>query len=170
MNAPLLSPGVYPAQWLRPTVEFLLATQRASGEIPWFDGGHTDPWDHTEAAMGLSIAGEIGAAERAYAWLAEMQLEDGSWWACYREGEADLSVDRRETNYVAYIATGVWHHFLITRDADFLARYFPVVSKAIAFVLHYQSPEGEIDWAVDPSGASLGDALVTGCSSIYKSL
>ena len=86
MNAPLLSPGVYPTQWLRPTVEFLLATQRASGEIPWFDGGHTDPWDHTEAAMGLSIAGEIDAAECAYAWLAETQLEDGSWWACYREG------------------------------------------------------------------------------------
>ena len=78
MNAPLLSPGVYPAQWLRPTVEFLLATQRASGEIPWFDGGHTDPWDHTEAAMGLSIAGEIGAAERAYAWLAETQLEEAA--------------------------------------------------------------------------------------------
>jgi hypothetical protein len=170
MNAPLLSPGVYPTQWLRPTVEFLLATQRASGEIPWFDGGHTDPWDHTEAAMGLSIAGEIDAAERAYAWLAETQLEDGSWWACYREGDADLNVDRRETNYVAYIATGVWHHFLITRDIDFLARCFPVVSKAVAFVLRYQSAEGEIDWAVDPSGAPLGDALVTGCSSIYKSL
>ena len=30
--------------------------------------------------------------------------------------------------------------------------------------------EGEIDWAVDPTGAPLGDALVTGCSSIYKSL
>jgi hypothetical protein len=44
------------------------------------------------------------------------------------------------------------------------------VSKAIAFVLRYQSPEGEIDWAVDPRGAPLGDALVTGCSSIYKSL
>ena len=116
MNAPLLSPGVYPTQWLRPTVEFLLATQRASGEIPWFDGGHTDPWDHTEAAMGLSIAGEIGAAECAYAWLAEMQLEDGSWWACYRDGEADPSIERRETNYVAYIATGVWHHFLIIEN------------------------------------------------------
>ena len=170
MNATLLGPGVYPAQWLRPTVEFLRATQRASGEIPWFDGGHTDPWDHTEAAMGLSIVGEIAAAERAYAWLGQMQLEDGSWWACYREGKADLRVDRRETNYVAYIATGVWHQFLVTRDADFLARYFPVVSKAIAFVLRYQSPEGEIDWAVDPSGTPLGDALVTGCSSIYKSL
>ena len=60
MNAPFVSTDVYPAQWLRPTVEFLLASQRSDGEIPWFDGGHTDPWDHTEAAMGLSIAGELG--------------------------------------------------------------------------------------------------------------
>ena len=52
MNAPLLSIGAYPAQWLQSTVDFLLASQRPSGEIPWFDGGHTDPWDHTEAAMG----------------------------------------------------------------------------------------------------------------------
>jgi len=64
----------------------------------------------------------------------------------------------------------VWHHFLITQDTGFLARCFPVVSKAINFVLRYQSPDGEIDWAVDPSGAPLGDALLTGCSSIYKSL
>ena len=66
MNAPFVSTDVYPAQWLRPTVEFLLASQRSDGEIPWFDGGHTDPWDHAEAAMGLSVAGELAAAERAY--------------------------------------------------------------------------------------------------------
>ena len=65
MNAPFSRFDVFPAQWLRPTVAFLLASQRPSGEIPWFDGGHTDPWDHTEAAMGLSIAGEFEAAERA---------------------------------------------------------------------------------------------------------
>ena len=69
MNAPVFSTDVYPAQWLRPTVDFLLRTQRASGEIPWFEGGHTDPWDHVEAAMGLSIAGETAAAIRAYEWL-----------------------------------------------------------------------------------------------------
>ena len=67
MNAPFVSTDVYPAQWLRPTVEFLLASQRSDGEIPWFDGGHTDPWDHAEAAMGLSVAGELAAAERARA-------------------------------------------------------------------------------------------------------
>jgi hypothetical protein len=47
---------------------------------------------------------------------------------------------------------------------------FPVVVRALEFVLRYQGPEGEIDWAVDSVGAPLGDALVTGCSSIYKSL
>ena len=170
MNAPFVSTDVYPAQWLRPTVEFLLASQRSDGEIPWFDGGHTDPWDHTEAAMGLSIAGELGAAERAYGWLAEQQLDDGSWWACYRGGHPDPAIDRRETNYIAYVATGVWHHFLVTGDQRFLARFFPVVTRAIDFVLRYQGPDGEIDWAVDQNDRALGDALVTGCSSIYKSL
>ena len=71
MNAPFLAAGVFPKEWLRPTVDFLLATQRPSGEIPWFAGGHTDPWDHTEAAMGLSIAGEWAAAERAYRMVSE---------------------------------------------------------------------------------------------------
>ena len=170
MNAPFVSTDVYPAQWLRPTVEFLLASQRPDGEIPWFDGGHTDPWDHTEAAMGLSVAGELGAAERAYGWLAEQQLDDGSWWACYRGRHPDPAIDRRETNYIAYVATGVWHHFLITGDQGFLARFFPVVTRAIDFVLRYQGPDGEIDWAVDQNDRALGDALVTGCSSIYKSL
>ena len=31
--------------------------------------------------MGLSIAGEFIAAERAYDWLASEQLDDGGWWA-----------------------------------------------------------------------------------------
>ena len=120
--------------------------------------------------MGLSIAGELEAAERAYAWLAQQQLDDGSWWACYRGGYPDSAIERRETNYIAYVATGVWHHFLVTGDLRFLARFFPVVTRAIDFVLRYQGADGEIDWAVDQNDRALGDALVTGCSSIYKSL
>ena len=45
-----------------------------------------------------------------------------------------------------------------------------MVTRAIDFVLRYQGPDGEIDWAVDQNDRALGDALVTGCSSIYKSL
>ena len=169
MSGLYLSKGLFPSDFLRPTVDFILRTQTAEGEIPWFDGGHSDPWDHTEAAMGLSIAGEYGAAERAYRWLAGKQLPDGSWWRAYRNGQPD-NPDRRESNYVAYIATGLWHHYLITGDSALLGDLFPVVDAAMTFVLDLQSEFGEIDWAVDVDGKPMGDALVTGCSSIYKSL
>ena len=58
-------------------------SQRPDGAIPWFTGGHLDPWDHIEAAMALDAAGEHAAAERAYRWLAERQNPDGSWYAGY---------------------------------------------------------------------------------------
>ncbi|MHA7816588.1 MAG: prenyltransferase/squalene oxidase repeat-containing protein [Pseudohaliea sp.] len=169
MSGPYLSPGLFPRDLLRPTVQFILDSQCESGEIPWFPGNYTDPWDHVEAAMGLAIGGEIEAAERAYAWLAARQLEDGSWWAAYR-GELPDNRERRESNFVAYAATGVWHHYLVTGDDAFLERYWPMVERAVTFVLSLQSAHGEIDWAVDGDGRPKGDALVTGCSSIYKSL
>jgi MMP endo-(1,4)-3-O-methyl-alpha-D-mannosidase len=169
MSGLYLSRGLFPHDFLRPTVEFLLREQLPSGEIPWFDGGYADPWDHVEAAMGLSIAGELAAAERAYHWLRDCQLPDGSWWASYRRGEPD-NTERRESNFVAYVATGVWHHYLVSRRAAFLEAMWPTVVGALQFVLALQSPEGEIDWAVNRDGSPKGDALITGCSSIYKSL
>ena len=169
MSGLYLSRGLYPEEFLRPTVDFILDCQLDSGEIPWFEGGYADPWDHVESAMGLSIAGEYDAARRAYEWLSGIQLEDGSWWASYRDSEID-NAQRRETNFVAYVATGVWHHYLISSDGDFLRAMWPMVDRAMAFVLALQSEHGEIDWAVDGKGVPKGDALVTGCSSIYKSL
>ncbi len=169
MSGLYLSRGLFPGEFLRPTVQFILDCQRDSGEIPWFEGGYTDPWDHVESAMGLSIGGELDAARKAYEWLASLQLPDGSWWASYR-GDVVDNTQRRESNFVAYISTGVWHHYLIGKDDEFLQDMWPVVEKAIDFVLSLQSVHGEIDWAVDGEGKPKGDALVTGCSSIYKSL
>lgn len=165
----LLTKGFFPTNLLRPTVNYILQTQLPNGCIPWFANGKADPWDHIEAAMGLTIGGEYAAAQRAYEWLAEEQLDDGSWWANYLD---DLPVDKnhRETNFIAYIATGIWHYFLITRDEIFLQRFFPAVKKAIDFVLNYQSPTGEIYWAVAEDGSPKKDALVTASSSVYKSL
>ena len=169
MSGLYLSRGLYPQEFLRPTVQFILDTQLPSGEIPWFGGGYTDPWDHVEAAMGLTIGGEYDAARRAYAWLARMQLADGSWWASYRDEEID-NCERRESNFVAYIATGVWHYYRVTGDRDFLRQMWPTVERAVEFVLSLQSSHGEIAWAVNADGSARDDALVTGCSSIYKSL
>ena len=169
MSELYLSKGLYPEEFLRPTVEFILSAQQADGCIPWFPAGHADPWDHVEAAMGLSVAGEYAAAARAYEWLRDTQLPDGSWWVAYKDGQVH-DRERRETNFVAYVATGVWHHYLVCADRDWLESMWPMVEQAIGFVLSQQTPHGDVCWAVDAAGNTRDDSLVTGCSSIYKSL
>ncbi|WP_077404365.1 prenyltransferase/squalene oxidase repeat-containing protein [Microbulbifer agarilyticus] len=158
-----------PNNFVRASADYILSQQLPNGCIPWFEGHYADPWDHVEAAMGLSIAGEFAAAERAYAWLASQQLEDGSWWAAYRDNKVDNG-ERRESNFVAYVATGIWHHYLISGDRAFLAGHWGMAEAALEFVLKLQSFHGEIQWAVDGDGAPMEDALITGCASIFKSL
>lgn len=151
------------------TADYIAAVQEPSGAIPWFPGGTLDPWDHVEAAMGLSVAGYLDEAESAYRWLAKKQRPDGAWLAAY-EGEAIVDGTRAETNFVAYVATGVWHHYLISRNQRFLRELWPTVARAMEFVLSLQAPTGEVYWALDTRTGINKDALVTGCSSIYKSL
>lgn len=169
MSGLFLSKGLYPQDFFRPTVEFLRQSQLPCGSIPWSEGNYADPWDHVEAAMGLSIGGEWQAAEKAYYWLRDIQLADGSWWAAYKDGEVH-NKERRESNFIAYIATGVWHHYLISENLDFVRAMWATVTKAIEFVVSLQTEHGDIHWAVDSEGNPKEDALVTGCSSIYKSL
>ncbi|MEJ2222711.1 MAG: phenyltransferase domain-containing protein, partial [Desulfobacterales bacterium] len=45
---------------------FIARTQRHDGEIPWCEGQKTDPWDHVESAMGLSVGGYLGESRRAF--------------------------------------------------------------------------------------------------------
>ncbi len=169
MSPLYLASGLFPEDVLRPTAAFILDVQQDDGCIPWFAGGHADPWDHVEAAMGLTVVGEFDAARRAYDWLRRQQLEDGSWWAAYRDGAVNNG-ERRETNFVAYVATGVWHYQAVSGDLDFAAQMWPCVERAIDFVLRQQTEHGEVHWAVDRAGRPMEDALVTGSSSICKSL
>ncbi|MEU1018955.1 prenyltransferase/squalene oxidase repeat-containing protein [Streptomyces sp. NPDC005898] len=167
----LVLPGVLTADQAAATVRGILAGQRADGAIPWFRGHHLDPWDHTEAAMALDAAGEHAAAERAYDWLARHQNPDGSWYAAYVDGDPHDVTDRsRETNFCAYIAVGVWHHYLATGDEAFLDRMWPSVVAAVEFVLALQQPGGQIGWKREPDGTPVTDALLTGSSSIHQAL
>ncbi|MDT9683647.1 prenyltransferase [Streptomyces sp. TRM76323] len=167
----LTLPGVLTAGQAAETVAGILAAQRSSGAIPWFRGHHLDPWDHTEAAMALDAAGEHDAAARAYAWLARHQNPDGSWYAAYHDGDADRPTDlARESNFCAYVAVGVWHHYLTTGDEAFLDRMWPVVRAAVEFVLRLQQPGGQVGWKREADGTPVTDALLTGSSSVHHAL
>ena len=146
----------------------IVNTQKKNGEIPWCRGEKTDPWDHVEAAMGLSIGGYIKEAGRAFEWMACMQLADGSWYASYRDSIPEDKT--RDTNMSSYIAVGVLHHFLVTGDITFLKKLWPTVKTAINFALSLQAPGGEIYWAVSPKGRVDPMALLTGSCSVYMSL
>ena len=148
--------------------ELIAETQLDSGEIPWCQGQKTDPWDHVEAAIGLSIGGYLQEAIRAFKWLARMQLEDGSCYSAYRQGVPEDKT--RETNLSSYIAVGVYHYYLITRDVSVLREMWPCIAAAIDFAFSLQTEEGEIYWALNPEGKVDQMALLTGCSSIYMSV
>lgn len=151
------------------TAQYIVSVQRGDGAIPWFVGGKCDPWDHIESAMALSIAGFTSQSEKAYQWMRQHQLSDGSWLSSYFVADPEFDAVR-QTHFIAYIATGVWHHFAITGDEAFLATMSPCVEKAIDCILRFQDPDGDIAWAFNEQQSPLDDALLTGCCSILRSL
>ena len=64
----------------------------------------------------------------------------------------------------------MWHHVLLFDDDGFAEAMWPVVERAIDFVLDLQTPRGEILWARHADGTPWSFALLTGSSSICHSL
>ena len=165
-------PGVLTAAEVSATARSIVAAQEPSGAIPWRPGDRTDVWNHVEAAMGLLAAGEVEAAERAYAWVPTVQRDDGSVPLKVVRGVVeDASSD---TNMSAYLAVGVWHHWLLRRDTGFLRRFWPVVRGGLDFVLSLQLPWGGVAWSQEwregrPGRVNDG-ALLAASSSIHHAL
>jgi hypothetical protein len=154
------------------TAASIAAMQEPDGAIPWTTGEHTDVWNHVEAAMALVVGGEVEAAERAYDWVARTQRHDGSWPMKLVAGEVEDHSG--ETNMSAYLAVGVWHHWLVRRDEALVRRLWPVVRRGLDWVVGMQLPFGGIAWSQewhDGRPATVNEhALLAGSSSIYQSL
>lgn len=161
--------AVLGAEQVALTGEAIAAAQLPDGRLPWHPGDHTDPWNHVEGAMGLSVAGRVADAERAYDWLVASQRADGSW-AAYYHHDGSFEDPNVDANMCAYVAVGVWHHYLVTGDQGFLHTMWPVVERAVDMVLDLQAPGGEIWWTRHPDGWVDRRALLTASSSIHLSL
>ncbi|MDO8902481.1 MAG: hypothetical protein Q7V15_14130 [Phenylobacterium sp.] len=157
----------------------MLEAQAADGAIPWFEAGPWDPWNHGECVMALAVAGEWDAAWAGLDCLAARQGPDGGWLGEY--GNMLPMADRlhmarvrppafRDTNFAAYCAVVVWHSFMITGDLAAVRPYWPMVRRAMDFVLALQHEAGDISWSAEAHMTSADDAVRAGCGSIYKSL
>ncbi len=155
--------GVLSAQQVADTARAIAAMQEPCGSVPWTTGEHTDIWNHVEAAMAMLVGGEVEAAERAYAWVPTMQRADGSWPMKIVGGEVEDP--RGEVNMSAYLAVGIWHHWLVRRDLAFVQRFWPSVRAGLDWVVGQQLAFGGINWTPEEEGA-----LLAGSSSIYQSL
>ena len=137
-------------RFLRPTFESIVSVQENRGSVPEVEGGLVEPWTHVECAMAIDAGSYHDEAEKAYQWLAGMQLPDGSWYANYKEGKPkDLY---KVSHAISYIAVGAWHHYLVTGKRSFIDDMWPVVRSAVDYVLDMRGPGGEIYWARDASG------------------
>ena len=147
--------------------DFISRHQLLSGAIPWYEGGITDPWDLVECAIALDLAGKSDEAAKAYRWMRDIQNADGSWYFSYLNDEPQNLT--KDTNYSSYIATGIWYHYLFTKDLNFLRQMWTTIDKGITFALHLQQPTGEIYWACNVNDQAWPGALLDASSCIWHS-
>lgn len=164
--------GILSARQVAQSAESIAAMQEPDGAIPWTVGEHVDVWNHVEGAMALLVGGQVEAAERAYDWVPTVQRADGSWPMKMVGGIVED--ERGEVNMSAYLAVGIWHHWLVRRDIAFVHRFWPHVRAGLDWVVSMQQPFGGISWCQEWTdgvpGAPDAGALLAGSSSIYQSL
>lgn len=166
-RTPALGAGALSPDEVVETADWIASLQMPDGLVPWFKGGHADPWNHVEAAMALACAGRWAEVERAFGWLAANQLGDGSWCTGYVRG--GVVEPRRDPNVCSYVATGALWCSRLGAGTSFLEAIWPVVSRAMAWCLECQLPGGEIAWSVDVDGVRATYALLSANSSLLLS-
>ena len=170
------------APYLAAAGQRILDIQSDAGAIAWFEDGPWDSWNHTESAMALAVLDEKDAALKAYRFLQTTQLETGAWHSQYGNAIGvdettyrmcrEPAPDFQDTNFTAYCAVGIWHAVMRWNEPQIARDFWPMVSRAIEFVLSLQSEDGDITWSLEAliDGETKNDSVLAGNASIYKSL
>ena len=147
---------------------YIKSIQYKSGAIPSNEDGTHDPWDHIESIMGLNIYKDIEASKSAFNWLTHHQNSDGSWYAKYYK--TDAIEKNKPTHFSPYIAVAALHFFRIFNDINFLQSIWSSIELAVNFSVELQQDNGTIPWSINNNNQIENDYLLTGCSSILKSI
>ena len=147
---------------------YIKSIQLESGAIPSNKDGSHDPWDHIESIMGLNFANQKESSKLAFEWLIKNQNTDGSWFSKYNDSHP--LEKNKSTHFGPYISVAALHFYKIFEDKEFLEHLWPHIKLALKFSLSLQIPNGTIPWSIDEGGKIEEDYLLTGSSSILKSI
>ena len=100
--------------------------------------------------MALLVGGEVEAAQRAYDWCPGTQRAR-RLLADEARGRRRRGRQRRD-QHDAYLAVGVWHHWLVRRDEAFVDAAGPPCAAALDYVVSLQLPFGGIAWSKETRG------------------
>ncbi|MDP3955674.1 MAG: glycoside hydrolase family 15 protein [bacterium] len=127
----------------------------ASSDSDMFQGGkdtyaYVWPRDAAFIAMALDDVGAVTTAQRFYEFLLKAITDAGylmhkyrpdgslgsSWHPWVRSGKIELPIQEDET---ALVLIGLWHHFEVSRDIEFIERlYNPLIKKSALFLMGYR--------------------------------
>ena len=122
--------------------------------ILWFPGGHCRPVEPRRGGHGAVAS--AGAAPRpsgpTSGWSRPSTTTAAGSTTTWTDGVEDYRLD---TNVIAYVAVGVWHHFLAhRRHAASSSRCGRSVERAMRLRARLQQPSGEILWCRSSPTAS----------------
>ena len=148
--------------------EFIKNNQNSDGSIPSTDEGEHDHWDHLESAMGLAISGFRDEFEAALDWSKSNQNPDGSWYELY-SSSSPIEMNK-QSNHASYFAVALFCHYLLYKDHTYINSMQEPLTRCLSFISSLQSKSGAIIWNIDEKGNKDFDYLLTGNSSIAKSI
>lgn len=148
--------------------KYIKSIQLKSGAIPSDDNQNHDPWDHIESILGLNFSKELNSSKLAFTWLINNQNSDGSWFSKY-DDETPIEKNK-PTHFGPYIALAALHFYKIFDDKEYLRELWPAINSAVNFSINLQTANGTIPWSIDSDGLIEEDYLLTGSSSILKSI
>tara|TARA_B100001175_G_scaffold51283_1_gene40530 strand:+ start:8853 stop:9902 length:1050 start_codon:yes stop_codon:yes gene_type:complete len=148
--------------------QYIKSIQLESGAIPSDEDKNHDPWDHIESIMGLNFVKEIDSSKLAFQWLIDNQNSDGSWFAKYDDNKSLQK--NKPTHFGPYISVAALHFYKTFANKEYLEELWPTIKSAINFSINLQTANGTIPWSIDSNGIIEKDYLLTGSSSILKSI
>ena len=99
--------------------------------------------DSAVAAIGLDASGHHAEAESHWRWLASCQGSDGSWKTTYNMWDSSyVAFVEPEYDSIGPFIYGVFRHYTLTADAQFLNDMWPNVKSAADWILASIQPNG----------------------------